>query len=114
MRSSGPKIFECFESWMWCSSSSSLGFTFNQRAHIVGVSFTLTPTMCARWLKVKPREEDEEHHIHDSKHSKIFGPLDRIYTRMLEWSMAHRGLVAVVAVLVLFSSVPIFRVVNVN
>jgi HAE1 family hydrophobic/amphiphilic exporter-1 len=78
------------------------------------VSFTLTPTMSARWLKVKPRTEDEEHHVHDSKHTKIFGPLDRIYTRMLEWSMAHRGLVAVVAVLVLFSSVPMFRIVNIN
>jgi HAE1 family hydrophobic/amphiphilic exporter-1 len=78
------------------------------------VSFTLTPTMCARWLKVKPREEDESHHIHDSKHSKIFGPVDRVYTRMLEWSMAHRAIVAVGAVLVLLSSVPIFRMVNVN
>jgi HAE1 family hydrophobic/amphiphilic exporter-1 len=78
------------------------------------VSFTLTPTMCARWLKVKPREEDEEHHIHDSKHSVIFGPVDRVYTRMLEWSMAHRWVIATLAVLVLFSSVPIFRVVNVN
>jgi HAE1 family hydrophobic/amphiphilic exporter-1 len=78
------------------------------------VSFTLTPTMCARWLKVKPPEEDESHHIHDSKHSNIFGPIDRIYTRMLEWSMDHRGLVAGLAVMVLLSSVPIFRVVNVN
>src|SRR5262245_60753087 len=78
------------------------------------VSFTLTPTMSARWLKVKPRREDEDHHVHDSKHSKIFGPLDRIYTRMLEWSMDHRGLMAGLAVLVLFSSVPLFRVVNVN
>jgi HAE1 family hydrophobic/amphiphilic exporter-1 len=78
------------------------------------VSFTLTPTMSARWLKVKPREEDESHHVHDSKHSVIFGPIDRVYTRMLEWSMAHRGIIAVLAILVLFSSVPIFRVVNVN
>jgi hydrophobic/amphiphilic exporter-1 (mainly G- bacteria), HAE1 family len=78
------------------------------------VSFTLTPTMCARWLKVKPREEDEAHHVRDSKHSVIFGPIDRIYTRMLEWSMAHRWVIATFAVLVLFSSVPIFRVVNVN
>jgi HAE1 family hydrophobic/amphiphilic exporter-1 len=78
------------------------------------VSFTLTPTMSARWLKVKPREEDESHHIHDSKHSVIFGPIDRIYTRMLEWSMAHRGIIALLAILVLFSSVPLFRVVNVN
>jgi HAE1 family hydrophobic/amphiphilic exporter-1 len=78
------------------------------------VSFTLVPTMCARWLKVKPRTEDEEHHIHDSKHSVVFGPIDRVYTRMLEWSMAHRGIIATLAVLVLFSSVPIFRIVNVN
>jgi HAE1 family hydrophobic/amphiphilic exporter-1 len=78
------------------------------------VSFTLTPTMSARWLKVKPREEDESHHIHDSKHSMIFGPIDRVYTRMLEWSMAHRGIIAILAVLVLASSVPIFRIVNVN
>jgi HAE1 family hydrophobic/amphiphilic exporter-1 len=78
------------------------------------VSFTLTPTMCARWLKVKPRTEDDEHHVHDSKHSAVFGPIDRVYTRMLEWSMAHRGLVASLAVLVLLSSVPIFRIVNVT
>ncbi len=78
------------------------------------VSFTLTPMMSGRWLKVKPRTEDEDHHVHDSKHSKIFGPIDRVYTRMLEWSMAHRGLVAALAVVVLFSSVPMFRIVNIN
>jgi len=33
---------------------------------------------------------------------------------MLEWSMAHRGVIAGLAVLVLLSSVPIFRIVNVN
>jgi HAE1 family hydrophobic/amphiphilic exporter-1 len=78
------------------------------------VSFTLTPTMCARWLKVKPRTEDEAHHVHDSKHTALFGPIDRLYTRMLEWSMAHRGVIAGLAVLVLLSSVPIFRLVNVT
>jgi HAE1 family hydrophobic/amphiphilic exporter-1 len=78
------------------------------------VAFTLTPMMCARWLKVKPRTEDEEHHIHDSKHSKVFGPIDRVYSGLLEWAMAHRGLVAAGAVLVLLSSVPLFSVVAVN
>jgi HAE1 family hydrophobic/amphiphilic exporter-1 len=78
------------------------------------VSFTLTPTMSARWLKVKPRTEDEDHHVHDSKHTRIFGPIDRLYTRMLEWSMAHRGMVAALAVVVLLSSVPMFRIVNIN
>ena len=78
------------------------------------VSFTLTPMMSSRWLKVKPRTEDEEHHVHDSKHSALFGPIDRVYTRLLDWSMAHRGWVAGVAVLVLLSSVPLFRIVPVN
>jgi HAE1 family hydrophobic/amphiphilic exporter-1 len=78
------------------------------------VAFTLIPTMSGRWLKVEPPAEDEDHHVHDSKHSKVFGPIDRVYTRMLEWSMAHRGLVAALAVMVLLSSVPMFSIVNIN
>ncbi|MGE0592412.1 MAG: efflux RND transporter permease subunit [Vicinamibacterales bacterium] len=74
------------------------------------VSFTLTPMMSSRWLSAVPRGGRR----HDSKHSRIFGPLDRTYARMLDWSMAHRGLVAGLAVLVLLSSVPLFRFVNVN
>ena len=78
------------------------------------VSFTLTPMMSSRWLKVKPRTEDEEHHVHDSKHSALFGPIDRVYARLLDWSMDHRGWWPAVAVLVLLSSVPLFRIVPVN
>jgi len=78
------------------------------------VSFTLTPMMSARWLKLKRPREDTDHRIHDSKHSGVFGPLDRGYSRMLEWAMAHRGVIATVAVVVFFSSVPLFRFVNVN
>jgi HAE1 family hydrophobic/amphiphilic exporter-1 len=70
------------------------------------VSFTLTPMMSAHWLKAPPRRDPD----HDSKHSRIFGPLDRGYTRLLEWSMAHRGLVALGTVVVLLSSVPLLRV----
>ena len=78
------------------------------------VSFTLTPMMSARWLKVPPRREDEHHRPHDSKHSVIFGPIDRAYTALLQWSMSHRGVVAGLAVMVLLSSVPLFRTVAVN
>jgi HAE1 family hydrophobic/amphiphilic exporter-1 len=78
------------------------------------VSFTLTPMMSARFLKVKPRPEGGDHQPHDSKHSALFGPIDRGYTALLQWAMNHRGLVAAGAVLVLLSSVPLFRVVNVN
>ncbi|MEQ1758364.1 MAG: efflux RND transporter permease subunit [Vicinamibacterales bacterium] len=77
------------------------------------VSFTLTPMMAARWLKVRPADEDERG-PHDSRHSRFFGPIDRAYTRMLEWSMAHRGIMATLTVLVFLSSVPLFRMVAVN
>ncbi len=78
------------------------------------VSFTLTPMMSSRWLKIKRPTEDDEHTIHDSKHSKLFAPIDRTYSRMLEWSMNHRGIVSVVTVLVLLSSIPLMRLVSVN
>jgi HAE1 family hydrophobic/amphiphilic exporter-1 len=74
------------------------------------VSFTLTPMMCAYWLKGQALAASG----HDSKHSRFFAPLDRGYTRLLEWAMSHRGIVAAATVLVLLSSVPLFRIVNVN
>jgi HAE1 family hydrophobic/amphiphilic exporter-1 len=70
------------------------------------VSFTLTPMMSAHWLKAPPKRDGN----HDSKHSIVFGPFDRVYTRMLRWSMAHRGIVAMGTILVLLSSVPLFRI----
>ena len=78
------------------------------------VSFTLTPMMCARWLKPTRTRIGEDGRAHDSKHSKVFGPLDRTYARMLDWSMAHRGIVASLAVLVLLSSIPLLRLVSVT
>jgi len=77
------------------------------------VSFTLTPMMSARWLKVRPRTEDGKG-VHDSRHSRFFGPVDRVYARMLEWAMNHRAIVAVAAVLVFLSSVPLAMMVSVN
>jgi hydrophobic/amphiphilic exporter-1 (mainly G- bacteria), HAE1 family len=74
------------------------------------VSFTLTPMMSAYWLKPQPKGG----HHRDSKHNRWFEPLDRGYTRLLEWAMGHRGLVAVGAVLVLLSSIPLFRLTAVN
>jgi hydrophobic/amphiphilic exporter-1 (mainly G- bacteria), HAE1 family len=73
------------------------------------VSFTLTPMMSAYWLKAPARNGKK-----DSKHGRLFAPLDRGYTRLLEWAMAHRGLVVVATVLVLLSSVPLFRLTAVN
>jgi HAE1 family hydrophobic/amphiphilic exporter-1 len=74
------------------------------------VSFTLTPMLSARWLKVKRHGTDK----HSSKDSKIFHAIDVFYTRMLEWAMAHRVVVSGFAILVLLSSVPLFMIVNKN
>src|SRR5260221_2805874 len=59
------------------------------------VSFTLTPMLSARWLKVQRHGADE----HASKDSKVFHAVDVFYTRMLEWAMAHRAIVAGMAAL---------------
>jgi HAE1 family hydrophobic/amphiphilic exporter-1 len=74
------------------------------------VSFTLTPMLSARWLKVKKHGDDQ----HDSKESRIFHAIDRVYTRLLEWSMAHRAIVAVVALITFASTVPLFMIVDKN
>jgi HAE1 family hydrophobic/amphiphilic exporter-1 len=81
------------------------------------VSFTLTPMLAARWIRMKPRREDaqgREIEERGSKESRLFGPIDRTYTAILRWSLAHRAAVTGVAVLVLLSSVPLFIFVNKN
>jgi HAE1 family hydrophobic/amphiphilic exporter-1 len=79
------------------------------------VSFTLTPMLSARWLKVKPHGgKDGTDAGHGSKESGAFHAVDGLYTRMLEWSMSHRAVVAGLAVLVLLSSVPLFSIANKN
>ena len=81
------------------------------------VSFTLTPMLSARWIKMRPRREDAQGNYladHGSKESRFFRPVDQFYSRTLQWSLAHRGIVAGIAVLVLLSSVPLFMIANKN
>ena len=60
------------------------------------VSFTLTPMLSARWIKMRPRREDAEgHEIEEAstKDSRFFKPIDRAYTSMLSgrWRIAGRS-----------------------
>src|SRR5262249_42182613 len=73
-------------------------------------SFTLTPMLSARWLKVDTHGKDK----HSSKESRIFHAIDVFYTRLLTWAMTHRAVVAGLAALVLLSSVPLFMAANKN
>lgn len=100
---------------------SSFGFTASFAIFVsLVVSFTLTPTLAARLIK---RSDDAEEGAvdralepadHGSKQSRFYRPIDRIYTRMLEWSMAHRWLIVVACVLVTVSIVPLFMFVGKN
>jgi len=47
-----------------------------------------------------------------SKESRIFGAMDRAYGGLVRWSLAHRGVVAGIALLTLLSTVPLFAVVS--
>jgi HAE1 family hydrophobic/amphiphilic exporter-1 len=78
------------------------------------VSFTLTPMLGARWLKLRRAEGDDAHPAHTSRESAWFGPLDRGYTKALDWALSHRRVVAIIAFLVLLSSAPLFMLVNKN
>ena len=70
------------------------------------VSFTLTPMLSARWLKLNKTSGKG----HSSKDSRIFHAVDAVYTWLLEWSMAHRWVIAGIALLTLASSVPLFSI----
>lgn len=78
------------------------------------VSFTLTPMLTSRWIK--PREEEEKggKRHSSSKESRIFKPIDRNYTKLLEWSMAHRKAVVTICGLVVLSTVPLFMLIGKN
>jgi HAE1 family hydrophobic/amphiphilic exporter-1 len=84
------------------------------------VSFTLTPMMSSRWLKAIVRRTDEQNdgeakpaaEGHGTKDSGFFAPIDRWYTRLMHWSLRHRGLVAGVTVAVFMATVPLFMIVS--
>jgi HAE1 family hydrophobic/amphiphilic exporter-1 len=67
------------------------------------VAFTLTPMMASRWL----RAERTTPHVEASP-----GVLERIYVRMLRWSMAHRSVIVGASALALASVVPLFMIVG--
>ncbi len=51
---------------------------------------------------------------HNSKEGRFYRPVDRAYTAMLKWSMAHRWAIVGLCVLVILSIVPLFMFVGKN
>jgi hydrophobic/amphiphilic exporter-1 (mainly G- bacteria), HAE1 family len=109
---------------------SSFGLT---AAFAVGVSllvsFTLTPMLAARLIKVKAKkikkrleefdsdvaaETVEPVEEEDSKHRGWYRYVDATYTSLLKFSMAHRWLIVTLCVLVFLSIIPLFMFVGKN
>jgi HAE1 family hydrophobic/amphiphilic exporter-1 len=63
------------------------------------VSFTLTPMLCARYLKVAPRAHARR---------GIYAAIDRGYGAMLRWSLRHRWSIVLLSTLTMASTVPLF------
>ena len=90
---------------------SSFGFTASFAIAVsLLVSFTLTPMLCSRFVKMPPRTDAASHR--SSKDSRFFRFLDGNYTRMLEWSMAHRKSMVALSVVVSLSTIPLVLVVG--
>ena len=117
---------------------SSFGFTASFAIAVsLLVSFTLTPMLAARLIKRKdtntvkgpsketsssPESEKrsslaefkDKYVQAQSKESRFYRPIDRTYTWMLKWSMAHRWAIVVLSFLVMVSIVPLFMLVGKN
>ena len=64
------------------------------------ISFTLTPAMCATWL----RSSDAGSHADHSKSKGVYAWIDRSYGRMLKFSLHHRLAMLVLALAVTASA----------
>ncbi len=74
------------------------------------VSFTLTPMMSARLLKASGGEPGDE--AHARSRGGLYAHVDRGYARVLGLGLRHRLAVAFGAMLVVASSVPLYRMVK--
>jgi HAE1 family hydrophobic/amphiphilic exporter-1 len=70
------------------------------------VSFTLTPMMSSRLLSAKDAEGG-----HGSR-AGFYGRIDAVYMRMLGFSMNNRKVIAIVAVVVILTSFPLYKAVK--
>ncbi|HEY0005201.1 MAG TPA: efflux RND transporter permease subunit [Pyrinomonadaceae bacterium] len=80
------------------------------------VSFTLTPMMSARLLRTEDAGKGG-HGVHENAEQAasrkgFYGWLDRWYTRSLAFAMHHRLAVAVLALAVMASSIPLYNIVK--
>ena len=73
------------------------------------VSFTLTPMLCAHFLKLDPADTS-----HQSKGGFIYRTIDSFYGAVLAWSLRYRIVTMIVCVLVFLSTIPIAANLGIN
>ena len=80
------------------------------------VSFTLTPMMSARMLRAEDAASSHGAHAGEPARSRrgFYARIDRGYERILRATMAHRFKVALLCVVVMLASIPVFKLVKVE
>jgi HAE1 family hydrophobic/amphiphilic exporter-1 len=66
------------------------------------VSFTLTPMLSSRWLKLSEAGIAE-----DTKHHRLFHALDRWYTASLRWTLAHPTWIIGISIALVALTIPL-------
>jgi len=69
------------------------------------ISFTLTPMLCSRFLKLK-----KTNHGSGSKSNWVWRAIDGFYGWILGWSLRHRWVIVLSTVALLLSIVPLFKI----
>src|SRR5262245_12450808 len=68
------------------------------------ISFTLTPALSARVLRRLPPEQ--------AHGGRLYRGFERVYVRLLRWSLAHRWAIVLLAVATVASTIPLIRIVG--
>ncbi len=78
------------------------------------VSFTLTPMLCSRFLKLEPAETGHGAHRPRSKSGFVYRYIDGVYGLVLRGALRHKFLVVLLTFVVIAGTVPIGRVMGVS
>jgi hydrophobic/amphiphilic exporter-1 (mainly G- bacteria), HAE1 family len=71
------------------------------------VSFTLTPMLSSRFIRMRDVEKSNATEHGSSKESKLYRWIEDTYIVALEWSLAHRKTLVLVGVLTFLSIIPL-------
>jgi len=70
------------------------------------VSFTLTPMLCARYLRIRPGRHGT------SRNTGFYVAIDRAYGAILRWALRHRWVIVGISILTVGATVPLFQLVG--